>query len=1058
MATRQTRRRGSVDGTIMPMDPAIVDEIGGVLRDYSQFNSVPRADGPSVAHQTGGVLVEDGELVNRLYGLAPDDARAIRPGRSAIIYPIDINAQDLTALEGRIDRELQFSRNKGAKDDPVWNRFNERVKAIRDQFPAYKDAEGNLVPPPPDSAKTEPFPLDPGAAPQQGSMHVLSPPLEIKSDAPVKPEGLMGVGPGGPPIPDNPFDPRLPVSRETINPQRTIQVQGDYSDPGYIGPEAIPGIGPNYQPPNDPRRLGPPVPVQGQFDMGGEYSQPPMVAQPDRMGIGRGLDPRERLGQPIDPQQQASVQGSFSEPPTILPGADVAPATNRNPYGFANQVAEESLSTLAGNKLAMKAPEGFRIMVIENGQPRPVAGMRTVSTAEEAAAMVDTLNSYGTDEFVAEPIAPQLQGQRGQVSPDKRGGLERMLDDQLERAPKVPSEEIAQDAALQTADREQVAADQRDYVEKLFAPGREARAAQVEKARALGEHPEVIEEAIEAVKKVDERLGPIPQEQKRQMVVDMIEKKLGRKIDAEDLIRFGLISAGLVQASTGEDDGVAVGLGAAAVGLGGPRMFKSKNINEVVERVSRITSDAVKRLTPDERRAISEWSSSSHQTKEAFERVGRTPEENEAKLRELGYSEKSIQRFKNEPASESDLKMVKDLEGAMNKLAIHNPTDYGPLYRGFAAGDTTYGMPTIEELRSNGTFINKTPISTSYNATGSHDFARGAFIHKNQTPVLIEFRTVNRAAPRVHPDLQVLGGDARMREAEVIIPPGSTFKVVERKTQKLYQYPEGHKFHSPKDALDADVYVVEQVADAPREAWKDAAMIAAALGIGEATDQEEAAGLGAMVVAGGRGGKKGKPTQPTATLDDGRVVRGFSAMRNQQHTRQEAIERAMRRLGVEGDATLEGRIRTYGQLNDRGKIDQALLDEAIAAGKERELRSAAGANAYESLKDTATVPWGGTEGIAKGLLDFFGLRGYRLGEYFSGRHLRNTPRGDDGLFRNPYVRGPNTFLGEIQRTMLEDPARRLLDLTGGSASARWADDAYRLYEGDERYEEEKRPQ
>ncbi len=864
-------RRGigrAPDDSMMPMNPGAINEIGEILRSYSrQGTPVPRADAPAIAHATNGVVVE-GELANQLYGLKEGDAGYHRPGFDAVVRPGEINAEQLTVLEQRIDDELKFAQNKGAKDDPVWNRFNERVKAMRDDFPLYRDAEGNLVPPPPESARPEPFaPADDLPRPPTTG-HYMAPPVPVGGPAPQKPQGLMGVGPGqpslpsspfdpragrspggpadqlprpigiggegmvaqpeglygvgpgGPPIPENPFDPRLPTSREAINPQPTMSVQGDISEPNYVGPEAIPGVGPNYQPPNDPRRLGPPVAVQGQFDMGGEYGPPPPLDPNARQGLG---PPRRfEQHQPVEPQPTQSVQGTYNLPPEVK--MEPAPITERG-----------------------MPPAKFRIMVMEDGKPRPVAGMRDASSPEEAASMVETLNSYGTDEFSAEqidqapvveqrnPLAPSnvseeslstLAGnklamkvdepfnsvpptdaqrieprQSQDISPeeramqqheideflrkdkemnapsaDERGGLEKMLDEQLPSKP--PVTEIEEAGALQTADREQVAQNQKDYLEEHFAPGREARAAQMEQVRALGEHPEIIQEAIEAVKKVDERLGPIPQEQKRTMVVKMIEDKLGRKIDAEDLIRFGLISAGLVEMSTDDDNS---GAGAAAAGIG---MF------------------------------------------------------------------------------------------------------------GFGRGKGPKG------------------------------------------------------------------------------PAG----------------PE----------------------------------------------------------------RPAKPTQPEYVTEKGERRRGFSAMRAEQHESTTAVERAMKRLGVDGDTTLENRIRTYGQLDDRGKVDQALLDEASNIGKQRELRNAAGANAYDSLRDRRFGL--GNEGIAKGLLDFFGFRGYAASEYFAGRHQPNTPPGDDGMFRNPYVREPSSLLGEMQRTLLEDPARRLLNLSGGTMGARFGDDAFKRMKGDSVYE------
>jgi hypothetical protein len=155
----------------------------------------------------------------------------------------------------------------------------------------------------------------------------------------------------------------------------------------------------------------------------------------------------------------------------------------------------------------------------------------------------------------------------------------------------------------------------------------------------------------------------------------------------------------------------------------------------------------------------------------------------------------------------------------------------------------------------------------------------------------------------------------------------------------------------------------------------------------------------------------------------------------------------MKRLGVEGDTTLEGRIRTYGQLDDRGKVDQALLDEANAIGKGDNLRQAAAANAYQELKDRST-PFGSLKGLGNAVIDFLGFRLYAGAEYPAGRFTREQPR-------NPYVREPTTLLGDMQKELLEDPTRRLLDLSAGAPGARWTNDFRRLYGGDEYETDEK---
>lgn len=800
----------SASGARVPVDAPQLKRIGGILREYAP-DPIPVSGeiAPAMAHESGGILVP-ADVANHLFG---DLLDPVKPGDYVLLNPINVDAQSLTKMEERIYRELDVSNTRGMKDDPVWKAVNEGIKKTRDEsFPAYRDDDGNLVGIPPESEPRNPFQLDPGAVPPTEEMKVMGPPIPVKGETPRKPEGVLavgpgrpdlpsspfdpragkpqpsggvqvdprpigvggegmvarpeglyGVGPGGPPIPENPFDPRLPVSQEAIRPLTTMEVQGEYGPPPPLDPNARMGVGDRFNP----------EPVQGFTEEG--------------LPIPRG----------VSKQPTKQVQGSYNKPPEVQ--MEPAPKTDRNPYGFADRgqptpekplppserpqqgnLASAISASTDQNGLAhvadvVKAYGGdvkkAQEAILEAERKgaielRPEGGLDRL-TPEEKRLVIP-----GPDGMVLSNIRvideSALKGEAPRIEPraDERGGLEKMLDAQLEKAPKASQTEIDEIGAAQTADREKVAGNWKN-ADELFSQGREARAKEVEKVKALAENQKVVEEALAQLNNIDRRLGPIPEEQKKKMLTDIISQKLGREITAEDLIRLGLISAGLVQASTDDSDD---GAGGTLAGIGLFGLGKKK---------------------------------------------GKAPEE----------------------------------------------------------------------------------------------------------------------APK------------------------------------------------PK-----------------------------------------------------------RPAQYETTLPDGTKVKGLSALRAMQHDDKTAIETAMKRLGVEGDNTLEGRIRTYGQLPDREKIDQALLDEANAGGYGDELRRAAGANAYAELKDRAT-PGGSLKGLGNALIDFFGFRGYELAGYFAGRFDREN-------FRNPYVREPNSALGRIQKNVLEDPARRLLDLSRGAPAARWTDDAIRAYRGD----------
>lgn len=894
MAQRSMTRRQSGTGERVAMYPARLKEIGGILRNYSRVESVRKAEAEGLANTVGGVVI-DGELSNNIYGFKEGDEGWVRPGDDAIVLPIEITAENLTTLEQRIDDEL-FRGTTKKKDDPVWDRFNERVKGMRDNFRLYRDAEGNLVPPP-EAGSSQPFDLadDVPRAPGRGTY--LAPPTAVGE--PTKPPNIdePGIGPGqGPFLPKDPFDARegsrelngvvagkrnpfdtvLPTSEEAVRPLANIEVKGgEYGPPPPLDPNARMGVGDRFNP--EPvqgfTEEGLPIPrvsKQPTKQVQGSYNKPPEVQmepapKTDRNPYGfadRGQPPPE---QPLPPSErrrtnkEPELQVENANDLKKIPGALVVPkpllkdqlsklgieptrtpgqaremrieqemrsardqgfdsvedynefweanhATSDNPNretieGFiARKRAErgQRIEPRADQDITREVPASPEQLLKEFPSNQRVqlaevrAKLKGMSRAEQDELLKrmqdnDELVLYRNDNPMSiskadKEAAMDINGNPRHLvyftpkAADKRGGLERMLDDQLQKAPKVPTKEIDEIGAAQTADLEQVARNRKAYVEDLFAPGREARAAQVEKLGAIAENPDIVNEVLEQVKDIERRLGDgqLSVEQKREMVASALKQR-GINVDIEDLVRFGLISAGLVTLS------------------------------------------------------------------------------------------------KND--SESDTRQA-----------------------GFSLGSLLVALG----LRGKG---------------------KGA------------------------------------ADAEPTKPAG--------------------------------------------------------------------------------------PTEPEFTIEVGgkpKVLKGFSAMRAQQHDDQVAIEKALKALGVEGTTTLENRIRTYGQLEDRGAVDQALLDEANRIGKGKELRTAAGTNAWRTLHDRAW--FGGNEGWVNKFADVLGFRIYRGLEHLSGRHTRDTPPGDDGLYRNPYVREPTTVLGQIQREMLENPLRRITDLTRGGPASRLTGNAF----------------
>lgn len=386
---------GPVTGDPMNMNPPEIKKLGGILQQYTQTIKVKRGEAAETAARNGGTVISS-SLANRLYGTD------VAPGYDIVVVAPKINAEELTALERRIDDELAMDAvRKGGKSgnqDPVWNRYNESVKTIRDKFPLYRDEAGNLVPPPPPEPEPQPFSRDPEASspPQEGggvdvlprprsvvdrppSIREAEPgvgPSSIQLDGPFDPrsarsqppsnvdvlprpravvdkppdvrpqEALPGIGPGQPDIPNNPFDPSLlmPTSRARVEPQSGVDVQGDYFEPASIPREAEPGVGPQFQPERDG-----PVPP-GPFEMppgrvhqtgqrnaiGGEYAEPPMVEpEPQPPSTQRGTGPR-RPTEELARRAPDSVPVEEATPLSLLAGNRLAMPEEQAVGGFGN--------------------------------------------------------------------------------------------------------------------------------------------------------------------------------------------------------------------------------------------------------------------------------------------------------------------------------------------------------------------------------------------------------------------------------------------------------------------------------------------------------------------------------------------------------------------------------------------------------------------------------------------------------------------------------------------------------------------------------------------------
>lgn len=194
------------------------------------------------------------------------------------------------------------------------------------------------------------------------------------------------------------------------------------------------------------------------------------------------------------------------------------------------------------------------------------------------------------------------------------------------------------------------------------------------------------------------------------------------------------------------------------------------------------------------------------------------------------------------------------------------------------------------------------------------------------------------------------------------------------------------------------------------EGAQDAGLQAMAFGFGNPFKRK---GKGAPVAAAPAATPTG-PRELESVLDNGNTVRGFSALRNQQHRAKQDLEELERLTGSgSNDATVQRLIR-FNQTGDAIDTDKALLRVAKELGLEKELRTIAATSAYPEFKER-TRGLGG-EGVRRGAFDVIAPR-LSHGLEFLG-----------GVPPNPFDRTSSSMTGDL--------LRRFLNVSGGRLGAR----------------------
>lgn len=174
--------------------------------------------------------------------------------------------------------------------------------------------------------------------------------------------------------------------------------------------------------------------------------------------------------------------------------------------------------------------------------------------------------------------------------------------------------------------------------------------------------------------------------------------------------------------------------------------------------------------------------------------------------------------------------------------------------------------------------------------------------------------------------------------------------------------------------------------------------------------------------------KATNPTQLTATLDDGTVVYGFSALRRKQHEALKALEEAKKGTGAATKEGAHNRALAFKSGEGHPYQDEQLAQEADRLGIRQQLEEVPATREYPGLRARAFM--GGGEGPINTLKDIAGFR------------LDPVLGAIAGETRNPYTPLPNTPAGRIQQYLFRQgvPMYPLLEQRGGIGAARFADD------------------
>lgn len=404
---------GAIDKKPTNVDADTIARVGDAVGRIAQakpFVNLKQAQ--AYAQKTGGKVV-DGYTAKLMF---PHENLV---GRNyAVVVASPISAEALTTLERSIDDVLKMSNKKGMENEPVYGRFQEAIKPVRDRFNLYVDAEGNLVGPPGGQAQGQGQPMAPTVAPRarraakpapgasQRPQQQVPPPHEQLQEGQVS--GVASTEPGTAPDPTQPD-----VLTPKVDPS-TLAPEDVRLDPSTIAPGDVKSIPPALQgPPSSPRFF---------------------TFTPERIQEKWGLSPEEaqRVADNLNGRNAATVEIG-SEDARMLPPDTDPEFTPREPSALEWSDVEPLPSSIPSEDVRALPPETERSIAPEPGYPTP-------NIKEWEASGNDAENWF---EGIVRPGAPARSAEAQRIA----DLVEQQRAAAQSEAPKPSADEAAQRAA-----------------------------------------------------------------------------------------------------------------------------------------------------------------------------------------------------------------------------------------------------------------------------------------------------------------------------------------------------------------------------------------------------------------------------------------------------------------------------------------------------------------------------------------------------------------------------------------------------------------------------------